>query len=162
MGFHTIIPLYIEGSMEKVNDVLVTENVKDIPRREIEPKPTVAPNESQDSKTTESEHNKITISATSDKVNLNINSILKESEKEILKKDIEKLWEYSHHKNKLVFVLTISVTDKDKLNDFFFHDTLSLFSFISNPEDVKLKIDFIDLPPDNWEDIKSNFKYQFI
>ncbi len=166
LGLNIIVPFYKPDGINKLKDVMITEEVKEIPVRQTEPepeeiKPEPEPEQKPLKPIPKGEHERFSLSVKDNQIALTINDFLHKKEIDNLSSDIAKLWLYSTHKANM-FIFNLQSMDPADVNINYLNELMNILIFNPNPKEVDVKI----IPPDNFskeilDEVKNNFVYNF-
>ncbi len=171
LGCNVIVPFYRERGMEEIKNVLITQDIKEIPKRLNEPKPP-APSTATDAEAKAASENddkdkgaqeRVSISALSNEIELTLNDSINHIEMSLLQEDLVSLWKYSYQKSTMVYFFNLFNLSPEKITYDFLDELLNILSFVPDAKQVKVKF---RLPHDaDWqalEDIREHFDYEFM
>lgn len=182
LDLKTYAPLYKTQGLEKLNNALINENVKTIPKIEKEPDAAEAnklvkqlmknfkiekTEEEVEKELTKAEieaslKNKMKQRVFSDTFEIIVNENLNEAEIEVFKHQLENLWRYTFRKKSFAIKLKLDYAAGLAMENDFLNNLLTSFNVTESPKDLTISVDFYQgHEPNGWEELKNNFRYQF-
>lgn len=168
LKFTNYVPKYKERGMEKLINVLIQEDLKQIPKKDkseikgaIENK--VEGNEKFYKKRKKGSQERFSIEVESHNILMHVFTVLGKKEIEQLKMDLNKLWLYSFNEKDFSIIYNLHYLHLDKLDESQIYDLLDILDFDKKPEEIKVQVLLPDgFPGDDWETIKLQYNYKFI